>query len=275
MSITHCGPNLFPLQFLLLLYSDFQTDLLLYSWRQLKTAIIHSLWLAAYYIQERLTESETALIPKQPVWRGYVVRCSVWSRRSFKYLIGHVHWALPFGLSQQDGLSTAGWWGSEQTFCTSKAHECAFPLVPVDVIVLECPARLVWMPEPSSLSITAYLLQGCGGTGACPSITWTRLGVTFTRQTAPRVNKLWTDAINADKQGWSVASRSTEYLLWRHLKCSPSDIFAVRETPEKLQPVILKWKLISSVPFPALTPLTHLCFSRLFHPQSYQFCWRP
>lgn len=75
-----------------------------------------------------------------------------------------------------------------------------FSLVPVDTIVLGCPARLVWMPEPSSLSITAYLLQGCRGTGACPSITWTGLAVTFKRQTAPRVNKVWTDAINATQQ---------------------------------------------------------------------------
>lgn len=103
--------------------------------------------------------------------------------------------------------------------CTS-----AFSLVPVDMIVLDCAARLVWMPEPSSLSISAYLSQGCGATGACPGITWTKLGVTFKRQTCP----VWKQTVDGrhtnpryTKRLSSGAAAHTN-LLWMHLGCSSS-----------------------------------------------------
>lgn len=73
-----------------------------------------------------------------------------------------------------------------------------------------------------------------GGTGACPSITWARLSVTFTKQTGPHVNKVWMDAINANTQGWPVASQ-----LLRHLCCK------WKKTCQKTcSQEFLEWKLM-------------------------------
>lgn len=85
--------------------------------------------------------------------------------------------------------------------------------------------RLLWVALPDLYRCQSHLhylsplifCRVAGGTGACPSFPWTMLGVTFKRQTAPRVNKVWTDAI----QQTPVASQTTYTCCKRTSNAAP------------------------------------------------------
>lgn len=174
-------------------------------------------------------------------------------------------WELPVELSQHVGRSTAGWWGSQHTLCSRSERECVCECVCVfscsrerDCFGLSCQT----CPDARVIFIIYhhFFLQGCRRTGACPSITWTRLSVTFKRHTAPHVNKVWTDAINDatntkhKKRQTPKATAAHLNLLQTHPKCSCCDIFASSKQGKNLQLITSERKLISSALFPAVTP---------------------